>query len=196
MPRTKKILLNLRLVNLRWVNSWINLILLKQYLVMSRVLRIYWDLSMDARKLVEICEKEVGWKLTPMLYSFTDDFETIRNDLLFSELKDENEIKKFIEICDNRIEHAKTFLSDIATVLGFFITSLAFMVVLSSMKIKESDKLVDPFLNLVISYGIIFTIFIALLLLGIIILSILLFRYRTRVHAWAAFKEAAILNKS
>lgn len=117
-------------------------------------------------------------------------------DVLFSELKDKNEINKFIEICDNRIEHAKTFLHDVATVLGFFITSLAFIVVLSSIKIKEGDKLVDPFLNVVISHGIIFTIFVALLLLGIIILSILLSRYRARVHAWAAFKETAILNKS
>lgn len=153
---------------------------------------------MDARKLVEKCEKKVGWKLMPVLCSFTDDFETIRNDVLFGELKNENEneINKFIEICNNRIEHAKTFLNDIATVLGFFITSLAFIVALSSIKIKEGDTLADPVLNVVISHGIIFTIFVALLLSGIIILSILLFRYRTRVHAWAAFKEAAILNKS
>lgn len=150
---------------------------------------------MDVKKLVEICEKKIGWKLEPILYSFIDDFETIRNDVLFSELKDETEIKNFIEICDNRIEHAKTFLSDISTVLGFFITSLAFIVALSSIKIEPGDTLADPVLNVVKNYGIIFTIFVALLLSGIIILSILLFRYRTRVHAWTAFKEAAILNK-
>ena len=150
---------------------------------------------MDVRRLVDYCEKQIGWKLAPVCKSFKDDFETFRNDVQFDELKDKNEIEKFIEICDNRIEHAKIFLSDIATVLGFLITGLALVIAVGSIKINEGDILPDPGLRVVISHGIDLTIFAALLISGIIILFAFLIRYEARIHAWTAFKEAAILNK-
>ncbi len=143
--------------------------------------------------LVKDCEKEVGWR-KPFSYfhSFSGNFEHYK-EIIEKKLKEE-EIDNFIKICDNRIDLAKVFLQDIATVVGFFITSLSIVLVLS---VLEQDKAhLDRFLDLLAGkFGYLFPILIFALLAGIVILFGLLINYRTQIYIWTAFKEGAILNK-
>lgn len=150
---------------------------------------------MDVHKLVMECENEVGWRT--YWYSFTGNFEYYRDSIekkLVAKEIDAEGIGKFIKICDNRIDCAKTFLQDIATVVGFFITSLSIVLVLSAL---EQDKAhLDRFLNLLAGkFGYLFPILIFALLAGVVILFGLLINYRTQIYIWTAFKEGAILNK-
>lgn len=130
--------------------------------------------SMKLNDLVNDCEKPMEWRNLAYwtLHSFSGNFEFYRV-IVDNKIEDEEDITKFIEICDNRIERAKVLLSDVATVLGFLITGTA---ILASFA-KE---------NLILFLGAI------IIILGFA----LLFHYRANVHAWTAFKEAAILIKN
>ncbi len=130
--------------------------------------------NMNISELVGKCEESIGWGLN--LHSFTDDFEHYRK--ITKDKIDGKDINKFIEICDNRIERAKTLLKDVATVLGFSITGVS---------IISLAKTIVSFL---------FEIFFWILIVGIIICFFLLVHYRTHIHAWTAFKEAAILSEN
>ncbi|MCK4735598.1 MAG: hypothetical protein KAT65_24300 [Methanophagales archaeon] len=140
---------------------------------------------MKAKELVKKCEEKlkVGWDcefVRLARYSFIGEFgairEGIREDMAFD---DPAEVKRFIEVCDNRIARAKTFLNDIAMVFGFTLTSLSLVAVIpSDMPVKLS-------MTLVIS-----------LLMVLIILFLFLLHYRTHMHTWTAFKEEAILNEN
>ncbi len=138
---------------------------------------------MNASKLLEDCEKSIGWSL----HSFTGDFghyrKIIKDNLEGKEIE-VKEIDKFIEICNNRIERAKTFLSDVATVLGFGITGASVIVSFTDV-LSPTQKDVSFFL---------ISLFVVLVT-GIIIGFLLLVHYRTHIHIWTAFKEAAILNE-
>lgn len=126
---------------------------------------------MALNDLVNDCEKTMKWKnlANQTLRSFSGNFEFYRV-IVDNKIKNEKEITKFIQICDNRIERAKVLLSDVATVLGFLIATMAVL----AYYINE---------NLIIFIGII------IIILGFV----LLFHYRANVHAWTAFKEATIL---
>ncbi len=128
---------------------------------------------MDTSELVSKCEEYIGWGLN--LHSFTDDFEHYRK--FIKDKIDEKDIYKFIEICDNRIERAKTLLKDVATVLGFGIIGTS---------IISLAKVIVSFLT---------EIFFWILIVGIIICFFLLVHYRTHIHAWTAFKESSYFEK-
>lgn len=143
--------------------------------------------------LVKDCEKEVGWR-KPFSYfhSFSGNFEHYK-EIIEKKLKEE-EIDNFIKICDNRIDLAKVFLQDIATVLGFFITSLTIILAISGLERGKNHA--DLFLDTLIgNYGNLVPILAFSLITGIVILSGLLLKYRTQIHSWTALKEGAILNK-
>ncbi|VVB89410.1 Uncharacterised protein [uncultured archaeon] len=154
---------------------------------------------MKVDELVNECEVmlRVGWN--PYKYiklawcSFSGDFDYFK-EVIANNIGD-IDIKKFIEICDNRIERAEAFLQDVGTVLGFFITSFTIVLVVTTM--ERNKPIVDPILNSITSkYEYFFPVLVASLLTGVILLSLLLGHYRIHIHAWRAFKEGAILNKS
>jgi hypothetical protein len=156
---------------------------------------------METKKLVEECEErlKVRWNgefIRLAWYSFLGKFgpirEGIREDMAFD---DHAEVKRFIEICDNRIKRAGTFLNEVAMVLGFALTALTIIAAISSDRLKESG---DPILSIIGGnlYSIQFKILVIFLFVALIFLIILLAHYRTHVHAWTAFKEEAILNEN
>ncbi|MBU4372931.1 MAG: hypothetical protein KJ714_00525 [Euryarchaeota archaeon] len=95
------------------------------------------ELNMNANELVKECEKmlNVGWNPIKYIrlarYSFRGDFNYFKKIILDN--VEETEKKKFIDICDNRIERAKAFLQDVGTVIGFFIISLSIVLAVSTM---------------------------------------------------------------
>lgn len=147
---------------------------------------------MNLGELVKKCGEKAGWKNFVYLHSFTGNFEFYKG--IVENNIDEKDTEIFIEICDNRIDLAKVFLQDIATVLGFFITSLTIVLAISGL--EQGKNHADPFLDTLIgNYGNLFPILVFSLIAGIVILSGLLLKYRTQIHSWTAFKEEAILNK-
>ena len=158
---------------------------------------------MKAKELVKKCEGELKVGDTPIIkflrlayYSFRGDFERIRGDISFNELE-ESEIKRFIEVCNNRIARARTFLNDVAMVLGFALTALSIIAILASGTLVNKSGSVDP-IRVILSgvYSLPFTFLVVFLFASSIFLLILLCHYRTHVHAWTAFKEEAILNEN
>jgi hypothetical protein len=125
---------------------------------------------MTLDEIVKECEKQVDWKnFRNYIHSFSGNFDHYKKVVTSLEKKD---ITKFIKICDNRKERARVLLSDVATVLGFLMAAISILVSFSK------------------DYRIIF--------LGAIIIILgfaLLNHYRANVHAWTAFKEAAILKE-
>ncbi len=141
---------------------------------------------MNVVGLVEKCENNVGWMKKPAWYSFTSNFEYfkkfIKDDL---EETGKRDLDKFIEICDNRIERAKALLSDVATVLGFGVTGAAIIISFTDVLSLTKEDI-----------SLVLTSLFAVLVVGIVIGFLLLVHYRTHVHAWTAFKEAAILSEN
>lgn len=148
---------------------------------------------MNLGELVKKCGEKAGWKnFVYFRHSFSDNFEFYKGIV---ENIEEKDIEIFIEICDNRIDLAKVFLQDIATVLGFFIASLTIVLAISGL--EQGKNHAYPFLDTLIgNYGNLFPILVFSLIAGIVILFGLLLKYRTQIHSWTAFKEDAILNKS
>lgn len=121
--------------------------------------------------LLKNCGKKAGWKnFVYFIHSFSGNFEFYKG--IVENNIGEKDIEIFIEICDNRIERAKTLLSDVATVLGFLITGTTIIIALTT----------ETLLTIILG---------AIIILGFA----LLFHYRANIHAWTAFKEGAILNK-
>jgi hypothetical protein len=141
-------------------------------------------MAKDASELVKECEKHIGWIKKPAWYSFTSNFEYFKEFLKYKLDMEKTEIAKFVEICDHRIERAKTLLGDVATVLGFGVAGATIMVTFSGV-LSNSKENVSLFLTGLFVF----------LIVGIIFGFLLLIHYRTHVHAWTAFKEAVILSK-
>ncbi len=89
------------------------------------------------------------------------------------------------------MERSKTFLNEIAVVLGFDFVALS--IIASIADIGEGDPLLSILLNF--DYGIPFRLLVIFLLGVIIPLFMLLGHYRSQIHAWTAFKEIALMNK-
>ncbi len=123
------------------------------------------------------------------IWSFWNNFEGIQKGISFDFEK--GDVDKFIEICDNRLDRSKTFLSDIAIVFGFDLTALSIIAV--TVKFGAPDPILSLLNNT--EYGILFRLLVAFLILNLIFLLILLLHYRSHVHAWTALKEKAILIK-
>lgn len=102
---------------------------------------------MKVKELVKKCEEKlkVGWDcefIWLALYSFLGEFEEIRKGI--RDDLNNVEIKQFIEVCDNRIKRAGTFLNEVAMVLGFALTALMIIAAILSDGLKESG---DPILS-------------------------------------------------
>jgi len=137
----------------------------------------------NVENILEICNEKTAhnyWNLVK--WSFADDFKKLQDISFFNEINDD-ELKRFIKICDNRLDRAKTYLNEIAVVLGFTIASLSIVLTLAIV----ADKL--PFLVPDLSI----TLFVSSLFLVLIGLIAQLAHYRSQIHAWTAFKEKAIL---
>ena len=151
---------------------------------------------METKKLVEGCEERLkvrrnGEFIRLAWYSFLGKFgpirEGIREDMAFD---DPAEVKRFIEVCDNRINRAKILINEIAMVLGFDLTALSIVAVLLSGRNGEGDNLIKVIFE---DWSIVFLVM--FLFLSLIFLFTLLAHYRTHIHVWTAFKEGAILNE-
>ena len=155
---------------------------------------------MKAKELVEKCEEKlkVGWNVPKFFklawYSFRSDFRAIREDITFDDLV-EGEIKRFIRVCDNRVNRAGIFLNEIAMVLGFVLTALSIIAVISSGRIGEEPHPVWSLLFTDTYFSITFRMGVIVLFSCLLFLLALLAHYRTQVHAWTVFNEEAILNE-
>lgn len=128
-------------------------------------------------------------RLKLVWWSFRNNFNELQNDFPSIELN-EKELEDFIAVCDNRLDRAKTFLSEIALVLGFDLTALTII----AFMVKFEPP--DPVLSILLSnnYGILFKLLVAFLVLILFPLLVLLGHYRSHVHAWTAFKEKVVLS--
>ena len=163
---------------------------------------------MKAKELVEECEKrlKVGWNVWTFVklgcYGFLGEFGAIRRDIGKDiAFDDPNEVKRFIQVCDNGINRARIFLNEIAMVLGFALTSLSIVAVLLSGRLGVEANIIsaaknDPIIAILFGeYSLPFKFLVIFLFASSIFLLILLCHYRTHVHAWTVFKEEAILNE-
>ena len=151
----------------------------------SKYNKINDEMVSNVKRILEICNEKTAhnsWKL--VYWSFTDNFEKLQ-DISFSDEITDNELEQFVKICDNRLDRAKTFLNDIAIVLGFIIASFSIVLTLAIV----GDKL--PFLVPDLSIN----LFVPSLFIVLIGLLAFLAYYRAQVHAWTAFKEKAILTE-
>jgi uncharacterized protein (DUF486 family) len=152
-------------------------------------------MSMSVGELVKECEKETNWKTSlkkpkKLFHSFTGDFECYRKNI--ENNLEKEEIEKFIEICDIRVEWAKTLMKEVGTVFSFGITIISFAFAVTSVILtkKNFDVFNIRFDGQIVTI-ILFVVFLAFLLFGILRLH-----YRHQIHAWTAFKEAVILNEN
>ena len=137
----------------------------------------------NVEKLLEKCDEASTRNYLHLVnLSFLGRFKELRDIPLFNE-GNNGELVRFIEICDNRLDRAKTFLNDIAVVFGFALVSLSIVLTIDKDKIPF---LVPDFIIILID---------ASLVLLLIALLALLAHYRSQVHVWIAFKEKAILLK-
>ena len=156
---------------------------------------------MTTKELVERCEKKlkVGCNVPKFFklawYSFRGEFGAIKEGVTLDD-PDDGEIKRFIKVCDNRINRARIFLNDVAMVLGFALTALSIIAVLASGTLGNKSGSVDPIIAILFGvYSVPFKFLVIFLFASSIFLLILLCHYRAHVHAWTVFKEEAILNE-
>ena len=147
----------------------------------------------NVKYLTETCNQKIKCdRIKFVKWSFTNNFEDIKissGDTNNIELND-NELKRFIDICDNRLERSKAFLNEVAVVLGFVFVALS--IIASMVDIGEGDPLLSILLNS--DYGIPFRLLVIFLLGVIIPLFMLLGHCRSQIHAWTAFKEIALMK--
>ena len=139
----------------------------------------------NAEELLKICEKriETGWNVGKffnlVVYSFRGNFKAIWDNIQFNILNGD-EAEKFINVCENRRERARMLLSEISPLIGFGGATMT-GVALFAHKIVP----IPIYISLLI-----------FLFLCVAFLFILLAHYRIQVHAWTAFKEKVVLQKS
>ncbi len=82
-------------------------------------------MASKVEELLEECNKKISESKYKLAYwSFSNNFEGIQSEISFNGFEKED-FCKFLKICDNRLERAKTFLNDIAVVLGFDFIALS-----------------------------------------------------------------------
>ena len=146
------------------------------------------------KNLTETCNRKIKRdRINFVIWSFTNNFENswdiISDDVNNIGLNNE-QLKQFIDICDNRLERSKTFLNEIAVVLGFDFVALS--IIASIVDIGEGNLFPSFFLNS--NYDIFFRVLVIFLLVVIIPLFMILGHYRSQIHAWTAFKEIALIK--
>ncbi len=136
------------------------------------------------KELVEECTIKTDmhnyWNL--FKWNFTNNFKELQNISLSDEQFDENELERFIKICDNRLDRSKTNLNHMARLLGFDLIALS---ILAAMATKENVLYPNMLFRGYVTFAILFII--------LILLVASLPHYRSDIHAWTAFKEKALL---
>ena len=146
----------------------------------------------NVKDLTETCNIKIRCnRIKFVIWSFTNNFEDIKINSDNNIGLDNNELKQFIDICDNRLERSKVFLNEIAVVLGFDFVALS--IIASIVDFGKGDPLLSILLNS--EYGISFRLLVIFLLGVIIPLFMLLGHCRSQIHAWTAFKEIALIKR-
>ena len=153
-------------------------------------------MKVKAKELLEECEKEIKLnKWMFLLDSYKSEFKDIRKRFFEDIDIDEDELKIFEEICNNRLDRAKSFLGHTTTGLSILIGSLVVLAaILMGAGIKAESKYI--LLGTLISLGGHSLIFAVLLLIIAVFFLLLLAHYRIEVHAWCVFKEGALMKKA
>jgi hypothetical protein len=152
---------------------------------------------MDAQELLKTCEEKIRWMDWKILLdSYRSEFAEIRCKVFADISIEDDEIECFIEICDNRIEHAKTYLGQVTTILSILIGSFLIFVSILMRDLIEAGSLDQPFREAFYSVSGLIQIFVVFVLLIVVVFILLLGHYRTEAHAWYAFKEGALLVKN
>lgn len=139
------------------------------------------------KELVEECTIKTDmhnyWNLVK--WNLTNNFKELQNIPVFDKFdKNENELEQFIKICDNRLDRSKTFLNHMAVLLGFDLTALTILAVMST---EENLLYPNMFFRGYVTFAILFII--------LILLVASLPYYRSDIHAWTAFKEKALMTQ-
>lgn len=159
-------------------------------------------------ELLEKWEKEIDkrWiknKLKFLWYGFWGNFKEIRDIINCCEKRKprRNKIEAFIGICDSRIDRLKSFSRDLMTFISVSADSFAITVSIifgsDVIKIETEGKsfpLIQWFFNPEVDW-LAFKILIAVLLIVIVLLTLLVWRYRAQANAWYAIKEGVLLMK-
>ena len=151
---------------------------------------------LKAEELLEKCEQKIKWiNWKFLLDSYRSEFEEIRLTFFKNININGDELKIFIDICENRLDRAKSFLGHTTTGLSILIGSF---VVLASILIStgiSAGFFEHPLLDVLKRLGYASWISASLVLIIAIFLALLVAHYRTEVHAWYVFKEGALLMK-
>lgn len=151
--------------------------------------------NMTAKKLLEKCEQKIKWiNWKFLLDSYRSEFEEIRLTFFKNININGDELKIFIDICENRLDRAKSFLGHTAMSLSIFIGSFVVIVailIIPNIKSEESFSLIDFMCHA----GLTFQLSVYFLLFLALILVLLVGHYRAETHAWYVFKEGALLMK-
>lgn len=152
------------------------------------------EVPVEAKELLNNIEKEIsesGNKLMFLIYGVIGKYGKIRDIVNFKEPK-EDEIEKFIEICDNRIEGLKSFSQDLITSLSILIAFFGGILAGVFLLLRTNE-------TFHISFNLIFTFIIILILFAIFLFAMLLFivlgNYKAQIHPWYAVKEGVLLMK-
>lgn len=151
--------------------------------------------NMTAKKLLEKCEQKIKWYDRKFIWdSYKSEFKEIRKKFFENIDIAEDELKIFLDICDNRLDRAKSFLGHTAMSLSIFIGSFVVIVailIIPNIKSEESFSLIDFMCHA----GLTFQLSVYFLLFLALILVLLVGHYRAETHAWYVFKEGALLMK-
>jgi hypothetical protein len=145
--------------------------------------------------LVKDCDSLTKRPFRMFFWSFNLDFSKVHLHLAdtFSRKNyDLDELKQFIEICDNRINLYTTLLTDVSVVLGFGFIALSVVTTLVASGltyVKPLDILTFNAEDATLS-GLLWTV--VLIVIALFSLMVIL---RKKVYLWTVFKERAILSK-
>ncbi|KAF5075905.1 hypothetical protein DSECCO2_166530 [anaerobic digester metagenome] len=145
--------------------------------------------------LVKDCDSLAKKPFRMFFWSFDLDFSKVHrhiDDTFSRKTYDPDELKQFIEICDNRINLYTTLLTDVSVVLGFGFVALSVVTTLVASGltyVKPLDILTFNAEDVALS-GLLWTV-----ILLVIALFCLMVTLRKKVYLWTGFKERAILSK-
>ncbi len=159
---------------------------------------------MALKSLLEKCEEKIDKplfnidKLVFLWFGVNGDFQYIRNRILGGNNKltlEDDEIKAFVRICDNRIERLRSFLSEVMGITGFLIVLFVGIATILATANKDFESLFRGWAELCNVLNLESLRLLAIIFfITLLTLSYFLVRYRAQLYAWYAIKEGTLLE--
>ena len=149
----------------------------------------------NVKDLLDDCNNATRYrKFSLFWWSFGSNPEHIRllvQNLINDKNYSEKVFTEFIEVCDNRLDMAKSLLNDLSIIFSAIFVAFAAVATIST--INWGTKSMDSFSTIFNSE--ILTILALILLIFIPVLLIWIGHLRTQIYIWASFKELALSSK-